>query len=111
MERQMDHHGIKPTRAECREVAEFLQGFSNPVRVEIMCALREGEKNVGEVAERVGAKQSNISQQLQILMAKGYVAKRREERNIFYRVQKTEIYDVMEHIFRLICRRGVPDEG
>ncbi|HUW64674.1 MAG TPA: metalloregulator ArsR/SmtB family transcription factor [Spirochaetia bacterium] len=104
MEREADRYGIKPTRAECREVADFLQGFSNPVRVEIMCSLRDGEKSVGDIAGRVGAKQSNISQQLQILMAKGYVAKRREERNIYYRVQKTEIYEVMEHIFQLICR-------
>jgi len=104
MEREADRYGLKPTRAECREMADFLQGFSNPVRVEIMCALRDGEKSVGEIAQSVGAKQSNISQQLQILMAKGYVTRRREERNIFYRVPRTEIYEVMEHIFRLVCR-------
>jgi DNA-binding transcriptional ArsR family regulator len=104
MEREVDRFGVKPTRAECREMADFLQGFSNPVRVEIMCALRDGEKSVGEIAQTVGAKQSNISQQLQILMSKGYVTKRREERNIFYRVPRTEIYEVMEHIFRLVCR-------
>ncbi|MDA8334036.1 MAG: hypothetical protein M0Z41_03425 [Peptococcaceae bacterium] len=40
MEKEADQY--KPTRAECREVADFLQGFSNPVRVEIMCALRDG---------------------------------------------------------------------
>ena len=104
MERSEDLYGIKPTPDECRQMAEFLQGFSNPVRVQIMCALRDGEKSVGEIAERVGAKQSNISQQLQVLLAKGYLAKRRDERNIYYRVQKTQIYEVMEHIFRMVCQ-------
>ena len=93
---------------ECQQIAEFLQGFSNPVRIRIMCALRDGEKNVGEIAEWVGAKQSNISQQLQILMAKGYVVRRREERNILYRVSKTEIFRVMSHILELVCRDGLP---
>ncbi|MDA8334038.1 MAG: metalloregulator ArsR/SmtB family transcription factor [Peptococcaceae bacterium] len=97
----------EPSPAECREVAEFLQGFANPVRVEILCTLKDGEKSVGEIAQAVGAKQSNISQQLHILMAKGYVAKRREERNIFYRVLRSEIYKVMEHIFRLVCGCGL----
>jgi ArsR family transcriptional regulator len=69
-----------------------------------MCALRDGEKSVGEIAEFVGAKQSNISQQLQILMTKGYVARRREERNILYRVSRTEIIRVMSYIFELVCR-------
>ena len=99
-----DQYGPRPTPDECRQIAEFLQGFSNPVRIRIMCALRDGEKNVGEIAEWVGAKQSNISQQLQILMAKGYVVRRREERNILYRVSKTEIFRVMSHILELVCR-------
>ena len=104
---EKDQYGPKPTPEECQQIAEFLQGFSNPVRIRIMCALRDGEKNVGEIAEWVGAKQSNISQQLQILMAKGYVVRRREERNILYRVSKTEIFRVMSHILELVCREGL----
>jgi len=96
--------GFKPTADECRRMAEFLQGFSNPVRVEIMCALRDGEKSVGEIAEAVGAKESNVSHQLQVLMTKGYVTRRREERNIYYQASTTEIYEIMESIFRLVCR-------
>ena len=105
MERQVDWSNFKPTPEDCRQMAEFLQGFSNPVRVEILCTLRDGEKSVGEIAGRVGAKQSNISQQLHILMAKGYVVRRRDERNIYYRLRKTQIYQVMEHIFPLVCRQ------
>lgn len=104
MERLKDQYGIKPTPEECREMADFLQGFSNAVRVQIMCALRDGEKSVGEIATVVGAKQSNISQQLHVLTSKGYVVKRREERNIYYRVERTEIFAVMEQIFRMVCR-------
>ncbi|RJQ28412.1 MAG: ArsR family transcriptional regulator [Peptococcaceae bacterium] len=90
------------TWEECQQVAEFLQGFSNPVRVKILCALRDGEKSVGQIAEMLNAKQSNISQQLQILMNKGHVVKRREERNIYYNVRCPGIFAVMENIMRLI---------
>lgn len=101
--RTIDQYGPRPNPDECRQIAEFLQGFSNPLRIRIMCALRDGEKSVGEIAEWVGAKQSNISQQLQVLMAKGYVARRREERNILYQAAKTDIFVVMGHILELVC--------
>jgi ArsR family transcriptional regulator len=100
---ESDQYGPKPTHEECQQIAEFLQGFSNPVRIRIMCALRDGEKSVGEIAVLVGAKQSNISQQLQILMTKGYVTRRREERNILYRASRTELYRIMEHICTFVC--------
>lgn len=100
MKWQVDWFNVKPTPGECRQMAEFLQAFSNPVRVEILCALWDGEKNVGEIAGRVGAKWSSISQQLQILMAKGYVVRWWDERNIYYRLRRTQqIYEVMEQIF------------
>lgn len=104
MNNEIDEYGPKPTPEECLEIAEFLQGFSNPVRIRIMCCLRGGEKSVGEIARLVGAKQSNISQQLQVLMSKGYVSRRREERNIFYRVSRTDIFRVMSRILELVCR-------
>lgn len=100
----MGHDSSKemPTWEECQMVADFLQGFSNPVRVKILCVLRQGEKSVGEIAGALDAKQSNISQQLQVLMTKGYVMKRREERNIYYSVRDHRIYEVMEHIRSLV---------
>ena len=102
--------GTKLAHAGCREMAEFLQWFSNPVRVEILCVLRDGEKSAGEITRRVGAKKSNISQQLSVLTAKGYVVKRRDERNIYYRLQGPEMCEVMEHILHLVCWSGLTDQ-
>jgi len=85
-------------------MADFLQGLANPLRVEILCSLRDGERSVGEIARRVGSNPSNVSRQLQILMTKGYVVRRREEQNVFYRVPEA-VYGLMTEVFRFVGRR------
>ena len=97
-------NGAKPS--QCREAADFLQGFANPLRVEILCVLRDGEKSAGEITRRVGAKKANISLQLRVLTDKGYLARRRDERNVYYRVRDPEIFEVLEYILHLVCRSG-----
>ncbi|WP_427854643.1 ArsR/SmtB family transcription factor [Desulfotomaculum copahuensis] len=88
---------------ECQQVSEFLQGFSNPVRLKVLCTLHDHEKSVGEIAALLNAKPSNISQQLKILMSRGYVSKRREERNVYYSIRSKEIYDLLEYL-RLLAK-------
>jgi len=83
-------------------MADFLQGLANPLRVEIVCSLRDGEQNVGEIARRVGGSRSNVSRQLQILMAKGYVVSRRQEQNVFYRVPP-KVHGLMNEVLRFVC--------
>lgn len=90
------------SKSECTLVAEFLQGLANSVRVKILCALREGEKSVSEIVRETGEKQSNVSQQLQILLHKGYLSRRREERNVFYAIKKAELFTLMEQIRSLV---------
>lgn len=75
-----------------------MQGFSNPVRLKVLCALQDHERSVGEIAARLNAKPSNISQQLHILMSKGFVVKRREERNVYYSIRNKEINMLLEHL-------------
>ncbi|MDN5345092.1 MAG: hypothetical protein PWQ18_1206 [Clostridia bacterium] len=94
------------SRSECTRVAEFLQGLANPARVKILCALREGEKSVGEIVRETGEKQSNVSQQLQVLLHKGYLSRRRAERNIFYAIKKPELFALMEQVRALVLAEG-----
>ncbi|MDI7247207.1 MAG: metalloregulator ArsR/SmtB family transcription factor [Bacillota bacterium] len=86
------------TPAECEAVASFLQGFSNPVRVRILCAIHDGEKSVGEIAKEIGEKESNVSQQLRILEFRGVVARRRSGQHVFYRIRDHAICAVMERV-------------
>jgi ArsR family transcriptional regulator len=55
-------------------VAEVLKAVAHPLRLRIVAALCEGEAHVGALAERLGASQAIVSQQLRILRSHGLVA-------------------------------------
>jgi ArsR family transcriptional regulator len=55
-------------------VAEVLKAVAHPLRLRIVASLCEGEAHVGALAERLGASQAIVSQQLRILRSHGLVA-------------------------------------
>jgi len=61
-----------PERAS--HVAEVLKAVAHPLRLRIVATLCRGEENVTALAEKVGATQAIVSQQLRILRSHGLVA-------------------------------------
>ena len=59
-------------------VADVLKAVAHPLRLRIVAALCEKEEVVGALAERLGASQAIVSQQLRILRGHGLVAARRQ---------------------------------
>lgn len=67
-------------------MARFFRGLDDPTRVLILELLLEGEKNVSELVDLLGSPQGRVSTHLGCLRWCGYVATRREGRNIYYRL-------------------------
>jgi len=67
-------------------VAQRFQALGEPARLEILQALREGERTVTEVAAATGLRQANLSKHLQLLHRLGLVARRREGLYVRYRL-------------------------
>lgn len=66
--------------------AELFALLSTPTRLRIVCALCDGEKNVGELMQWVGVSQSNMSQHLGVLYRGGVLGRRRAGAQVFYQV-------------------------
>ncbi len=66
--------------------AELFALLSTPTRLRIVCALCDGEMNVGELVQQVGASQSNMSQHLGVLYRSGVLGRRRAGAQVYYRV-------------------------
>jgi ArsR family transcriptional regulator len=65
-----------PARAD--HVAEVLKAVAHPLRIRIVAILCGGQENVTALAEKVGASQAIVSQQLRILRSHGLVAASRQ---------------------------------
>ena len=65
---------------------ELLALLSTPVRLKVLSALCNGERNVSYLVAATATKQPNLSQHLNALYRSGILAKRREGTQIFYSI-------------------------
>jgi ArsR family transcriptional regulator len=89
---------MKPLRNDSRRaehIADVLKAVAHPLRIRIVAVLCAGEETVGDLAERVGAPQPIVSQQLRILRAQGLVAATREHGFARYRITEPALFDLV----------------
>ena len=92
------------TQAEA--IVSLLKALSNEKRLVIICALSEGEKNVGELERRVDLSQSALSQHLARLRRDGIVKTRREAQTIYYSLQS----DCTKTVMDCLCKMAAEDD-
>ncbi len=71
--------------------AEVCRVLGSANRIKILEVLREGEKAVGEIAEILGVRQTNVSQHLAVMRNKGVLKTRKEGTSIYYSVSNPKI--------------------
>ena len=72
-------------------VAELFALLSTPVRLKIIGALCNGEKNVSQLLAEIDTTQPNMSQHLATLYRAGVLGKRRDSTQIYYRLQSERV--------------------
>ena len=88
-------------KALCAYHAEMCQVFSHPTRLEILCALREHELSVGELAETLGLGMGNLSQHLAMMRERRILEARKAANQVFYRVANPKLlkaFDLLRQI-------------
>lgn len=98
-----DHFDIDAMMESAREASGFLKALAHEGRLLILCLLIDGEKSVGEIEDMLSLRQPAISQQLARLRADGLVETRREGKNIFYSLARSEVRDVVGTLHRAFC--------
>lgn len=71
--------------------AELFGLLATPVRLKIISAVCQGERNVSELLQQIDTTQPNMSQHLATLYRAGVLGKRREGTQIFYRLQSERV--------------------
>jgi DNA-binding transcriptional ArsR family regulator len=95
---------IEVLSAKAHQASEFLKALSHEVRLLILCFLIEGEKSVSEIEKMLKLRQPAVSQQLARLRADGLVEARRNGKNIYYSLARTEVRDVIGVLHNAFCR-------
>lgn len=85
-----------PATEEIERLGASFKAISEPSRLKILFALRQGEMCVYHIVEAVGGGQSAVSHQLRILRANQIVKARRDGQNILYSLADEHIVAVLE---------------
>lgn len=83
------------------QVAEYFNILSNPMRLQILNLLADGEKCVQELVEHTNTSQANVSKHLKIMLQAGIINRRPEGTSAYYYIEDTLIFDLS----RLVCNR------
>ena len=82
-------------------VAGRLKALSEPARLQILSALRKGERTVTELGEATGLGQANLSKHLRILHSLGFVERRKEGLFVYYGLADDSVFQICD----VICDR------
>lgn len=75
--------------------ANIFQALAHPTRIAIIELLESGELSAGDLIERLGIEQANVSQHLAILRGKQLVVNRKVGNKVFYAVRDPIIIKVL----------------
>jgi DNA-binding transcriptional ArsR family regulator len=90
--------------------ANALKAMAHPLRWKIICTLGDRELSVGEIVDKAGTTQSNISQHLEQLRDKHIVVARKEANKVFYRIRNDQLLMLINTMRKVLCPANL-DQG
>lgn len=86
--------------AAVQHVSEFFRALSDPMRLRILDELRgAGPASVGELTQRLGSSQANVSKHLSTLAQRGLVERETQGTKTIYRIGE----DIAAPLCELVC--------
>jgi DNA-binding transcriptional ArsR family regulator len=80
-------------------IAEFFKVLAEPNRLQILCVLKSGSRNVSEIIELTGLGQANVSKHLKVLAQAGIVSRDPQGVNVYYTLANPLIFELCD----LVC--------
>ena len=99
----MPESHIPPENEDAVLTANALKAMAHPLRWKIICTLGDHELSVGEIVDKTGTTQSNISQHLEQLRDKHIVTSRKEANRVYYRIRNDQLLTLIGTMREVLC--------
>jgi DNA-binding transcriptional ArsR family regulator len=90
--------------------AEVVKGFAHALRIAILDFVKDGEKCVCDIAEQVGAEQSNVSRHLALMVSSGVLVSRKQGLKVLYRVKTPCVLEFLGCVNRCLVEQAQEHE-
>lgn len=87
---------IPLTPAVLDRLADRFKALAEPSRLAILAALRSGELNVNELVAETALGQANVSKHLNVLHRYGFVDRRKDGLNVYYRLADKDVFRICD---------------
>ena len=79
-------------------IAQRFRVLGEPMRIKLLDALRDGDATVGELVDRLGASQQNVSKHLGVLHQAGIVSRTKEGTFVRYAIADAGVFALCEQV-------------
>ena len=79
-------------------IAQRFRVLGEPMRIKLLDALRDGDATVGELVDRLGASQQNVSKHLGVLHQAGVVSRAKEGTFVRYSIADSGVFALCEQV-------------
>ncbi len=86
-------------------VAKYFKALAEPMRLKVLNALQDGEKNVRELTEISGCTQANVSKHLSLLAQYDLVKRESRGTSVYYSISDPSVYELCELVCGQIGKR------
>lgn len=86
-------------------IADFFKVLSEISRIQILCCLKNGPKNVTEIIAETGLGQANVSKHLKILTQAGLVKREPQGVNVFYEIANPFLFQICDLVCEIIVEQ------
>ena len=90
--------------------AEIAKAVAHPLRIAVIDFLKDGERCVCEIAERVGSERSNISRHLAVMVRAGVLTCRKDGLKVFYSLKTPCVAEWLSCITRVVKQQAKDNE-
>ncbi|MBE9099156.1 winged helix-turn-helix transcriptional regulator [filamentous cyanobacterium LEGE 07170] len=80
-------------------MADFFKVLSEASRLQIVCAMKNGPRNVTQIIEATGLGQANVSKHLKILTQAGIASRQQQGPNVYYQIANPFVFELCD----LVC--------
>jgi DNA-binding transcriptional ArsR family regulator len=87
-------------------MAEFFKVLSEVSRLQIVCCLKSGAKNVTEIIEATDLGQANVSKHLKILTQAGIVAREQVAVCVYYRIDNPILFGMCDLVYDSLLQQA-----
>ena len=91
-----------------QQAAQLFKALAHPARLALLEVLRNSEECVCHMEAVLGFRQAYLSQQLAVLRETGILQDRREGWNIYYRIVREDVLDILNAIRSTLLEQTQP---